>query len=255
VWDTLIFLLNGVIFVLIGLQLPTITQGLKGNYDWPTLLGWAAATCGVAILVRVVYVFLLAYLPRMIPAVGRRDPMPPWKNIAVVSWCGMRGIVTLAAAMALPIEFPYRGEIIFLAFACILATLVFQGLSLAPIIRLFGLADDGVLKKEELEARREAVHAALARLEVMSFEASIPPDVIHRVREEYSERLTIMQRSTDGVDGRVENCPVYLLNRTKLEALVAERRMITLLRDQNIIGDEALRRLIVEIDMEEAKLR
>lgn len=258
VWSTIVFLMNGLVFVLIGLQLPTIVTELShipvGRLAW-----WSSIIAGVTILVRLAWVFLLSWLPARVRAAvrGAGRPAMPAGELFIIGWAGMRGIVTLAAAMALPLDFPYRNEIVFLSFALILATLVLQGLSLTPIIRALGLGDDGSTAKEEREARWEATHAALARLQVIGFSEQIPPEVLRRVRESYDERLTALSRVHDrdhaGEKGDAQ-CPIETLRRVHREALEAERRMITFLRDQNVIGDEVLRDVLGEIDMEEAKL-
>lgn len=256
VWETLVFLLNGLVFVLIGLQLPEVIGYLKiQQRNWPTLLTWAAIVSGVTIAVRLVWIYPMAYLPRkLIPAIGRRDPMPSAGTLLVIGWAGMRGIVTLAAAMALPETFPFRNEIIFLSFCVILATLVLQGLTLPGLIRLLGIGADDSTIKEEREARLEATHAALARLETISFTEEFPPEVSRRIRESYNERLTALNRTRQLNGEDVDSCPMETLRRVHQEVLIAERRMVTFLRDQNVIGDEVLRRLMEEIDLEEAKL-
>lgn len=256
VWGALTFLLNGLIFVLIGLQLPEITRGLAGLRPL-TLAGWSAAIAGVCIVLRVIWVFLMAWIPRkVVPGLAQRDPMPPPGMLLVIGWAGMRGIVTLAAAMALPHNFPYRYEIIFLSFALIMATLVLQGLSLPALIRFTGLGDDGTAIREERQARLEATHAALARLEVISFAEELPPEVSRRVRESYDERLMVLSRTQElSRQGEQQTpCPIDTLRRVHREVLIAERRMVTFLRDHNVIGDEVMRRLMNEIDLEEAKL-
>lgn len=257
VWSTIVFLMNGLVFVLIGLQLPTIATELS-HIPVGRLAFWSSVVASVTILVRLAWVYLLSWLPGRIRAALRREqPDMTAGELFIIGWAGMRGIVTLAAAMALPLNFPYRNEIVFLSFALILATLVLQGLSLTPIIRGLGLGDDGSAAREEREARWEATHAALARLEVLGFSEQIPPEVLRRVRESYDERLAALSRAHDrdhaGEKGDAA-CPIDLYRRVHREALEAERRMITFLRDQNVIGDEALRAVIAEIDMEEAKL-
>jgi monovalent cation/hydrogen antiporter len=257
VWGTLVFLLNGLIFVLIGLQLPAIAAELSHIRVGPLML-WSAAISIVTIVLRIAWVYAMAWLPRAIfPSIRKNDPMPEGRVLFVIGWAGMRGIVTLAAAMALPNDFPFRSYVIFVSFAVIVATLVLQGLSLPPIIKLLGLGDDGSALREEREARWEATHAALARLQAMTFSEQLPAEVLHRVRESYDERLNALSRHHAIVHGGEpvdHNCPIETLRRVHMETLEAERRMVTFLRDQNVIGDEVLRRIVGEIDLEEAKL-
>src|SRR5262249_12702090 len=171
VWDLLVFVLNGVIFVLIGLQLRAIRDA--GLIESPAqLLVFGAAISLVAILIRLLWVPLATLMPRLLsPALRRRDPMPPWSTVFVVAWTGMRGIVSLAAALALPLTtargepLPSRDSIIVITFEVILATLVVQGLTLSPLIRRLRLASDYTLELEEAHPRQEAGRAALARPE------------------------------------------------------------------------------------------
>jgi CPA1 family monovalent cation:H+ antiporter len=147
VWEMMEFLLNGVIFILIGFQLPLVLEGLGGTVSLSRLILGAAVISGVVIVTRIAWVFPGAYLPRWIDRafLGRRDPYPPWQSVAVVGWTGMRGVVSLAAAMAVPTEmasgkeFPHRDLILFLTFGVIFATLVGQGLTLPLLIRALGV--------------------------------------------------------------------------------------------------------------------
>jgi CPA1 family monovalent cation:H+ antiporter len=278
VWDSLVFILNGLIFILIGLQLDTIVRGglgptrtghpvstvptgLEGGdvaVGFKHLLVGALVISVVAIVGRVIWVFPMAYLPRLIPAVRRRDPKPEWKSVAIVSWAGMRGIVTLAAAYALDedvVSDRPKQVILFISFVVVLITLVVQGFTLAPLIRFLGIRGDYQQdQREEVEARLDAAHAAVSRLTVLSFDDSISPDVINRVRAEYDERIARLGgKPKDQINTELLR-PDEQLNRIRREALIAERKMITFMRDQNIVGDEVLRRILVEIDLEEAKL-
>lgn len=255
VWENLVFLLNGVIFILIGLQLYDVVGAIADN-SLPKLAWYATAVCATAILMRVAYVFPAAYLPRLIPAIRRADPVPPWQNVAVISWAGMRGIVTLAAALALSDELPQKNMILFLSFSVILATLVFQGLTLAPLIRLLGIKhDEEHERREENQARLDAAHAAISRLTVLPLEDdSLDLSCVERVRVEYADRIIFLGGDPDNPATAPAPENEQKLRNIRLQALIAERKMITFMRDQNILGDEVLRRILVEIDLEEAKL-
>jgi CPA1 family monovalent cation:H+ antiporter len=180
VWDLLIFILNGVIFILIGLQLGALRDSVPAGQFVPVLVAgaWVSAT---AILVRFLWVPLAALIPRWLSGTLReRDPMPPWSGLFLISWTGMRGIVTLAAALALPLTtgsgapFPFRSEIILISFTVILVTLVLQGLSLPPIIRWLRLEEEHELEGEERLARQHAATAALSRLDQVVTEGGQP---------------------------------------------------------------------------------
>lgn len=263
VWDSLVFLLNGMIFILIGVQLfDVVTAGIIAMSLQELILG-SLAVCAACILIRVAWVFPAIHLPQWFSP--KTATKVGWKETTIVSWAGMRGIVTLAAALAVPhysdaatkTPFPNREVMIFVAFAVILVTLVFQGITLGPLIKLMGVKPDTGQEegKEETQARLDAAHAAVSRLTVLSFDESINPEVINRVRAEYDERIAKLGGSpTDelgtGLLGQEE-----ALKTVRLEALRAERKMITFMRDQNILGDEILRRILEEIDLEEAKLQ
>jgi CPA1 family monovalent cation:H+ antiporter len=255
VWENLVFLLNGVIFILIGLQLYDIVLAI-GRTTLSELLWEAGLISATAIVVRVLYTFPAAYLPRLIPAVRRAEPQsPPWQNVAIISWAGMRGIVTLAAALALSDALPQKNVILFLSFGVILATLVFQGLTLPPLIKLLGVKQDHEQElKEEVQARLDAAHAAVSRLAVLGLEDQIDPEAIDRVRAEYDLRIISLGGNPFDPHDQTPARAAKAVQHVRHEALIAERKMITFMRDQNILGDEVLRRILVEIDLEEAKL-
>lgn len=146
VWDWIDFLLNSLIFILIGFQMPQILDGLRSDYDLEKLVGYAMVISLVVIVVRFLWVYPAAYIPRMLfPHIRRREPHPPWQAIFITGWTGLRGVVSLAAAMAIPAklpdgsDFPYRDLILFLTFWVIFVTLVGQGLTLPWIIKWLGV--------------------------------------------------------------------------------------------------------------------
>jgi monovalent cation/hydrogen antiporter len=262
VWEMIEFLLNGFVFILIGLQLPTVVRALAGHSKLQ-LVGYAAAVSLAVILVRLLWIFPAAYLPRrLFPSLRRRDPYPDWRHVALIGWTGMRGVVSLAAALALPLTtrsgapFPGRDLILFLTFAVILATLVLQGLSLPPLIRWLGIEDDRAVEKEESEARLQANEAALARLDELARSESIKPDALHRLRAEYLERVEVLSeecaRESGGSPNRLFSSDYERLAR---EALQVERATLLRLRNQRIINDEVLRRIQRDVDLAEARLR
>jgi Na+/H+ antiporter len=255
VWEMVVFLLNGIIFVLIGLQLPEVTGGL-GGYSSRELC-WLALRVSVAVIVvRIVWVFVAAYVPRWVSRKLRtRDPYPGWRNVAVVAWTGMRGVDSLAAAMAVPLMvqdgslFPGRNLILFLTFTVIFATLVLQGLTLPSIIRLLKVVDDGVTDREERMARIKANQAALAHLD--ESRGRVDPKVAERLQVEYEDRLRQLEvgdaSNVGGQSGRSE------YRRLLQEALEVERRVILQLRNERAINDEVLRRIQHDIDLAEAR--
>jgi monovalent cation/hydrogen antiporter len=263
VWKTVVFLINGMVFMMIGFQLPHVLPMVELE-SWGELAKQVAAVCGAAILVRIAWVYPATYLPRLLsPELRKRDPYPDWRYVAIVSWAGMRGVVSLAAAMALPIElgegrpFTNRPIIVFIAFCVILATLVFQGLTLRPLIRWLGVAtDDSDLEREENHARTQAAQAALARIESLSEEENVPESVASRLRAEYKERLEhLNDRDAEILGWSDKRILLVAIRRLRRAALTAERNELIKLLHQEEIGDEVLHRIQYELDLEESRMR
>jgi Na+/H+ antiporter len=255
VWDVFVFLLNGVLFILIGLQLASLRPTV-GPGEIKPLLVQAAVVSAVAIGVRMVWVPFAIGLPRLLSAaLRRRDPILEWTRVFLMGWIGMRGIVSLAAALALPfatatgMPFPFREDIILLTFSVILVTLVLQGLTLAPLLRRLGLRDDSALADEEFRARDAAVEAALARLEELADEPWARPAHLEQLRARYAQRRAHASAlgSSDGA-GTIEDVGAF--RRLRHEAIMAERRRVISLRDRGEISDEILHRIEHELDVE-----
>lgn len=261
VWDLLVFLLNGVIFILIGLQLGILRDSIPAG-GFGSLLWIGALVSLAAIVVRLVWVPVSAYVPRRLSASLRaRDPLPPWRNIFVVAWTGMRGIVTLAAALALPLTtatgtpFPFRAEMILITFMVILSTLVLQGLSLTPLIRALRLKADHTLEHEESSAREHAATAALARLDELAQEAWPLAEQVERLRVHYARRVQRFAKAKAGATD--EDCTpeaVEAFRRLRHETLTAERLAVIGLRDEGVISDDVLHRIEHELDVEALRL-
>jgi len=259
VWDLLVFVLNGVIFVLIGLQLGAIREtGLPGNLG---ALVWRGAMISLtAIGVRLVWVPLAVVVPRLVsPTLRQRDPIPPWPYVLLLAWIGMRGIVSLAAALALPVTtasgapFPFRDEIILLTFAVILSTLVLQGLSLTPLIRALNLDEDRTLDLEEASAREEAARAALAHLDHLATASWPRREHVERLRAIYTQRIRRASPIDVGDSAEAARAQAAY-RRLRHETLTAERRALIALRDQGAISDEILHRLEQELDVEATRI-
>lgn len=260
VWETLVFLLNGLVFILIGLQLPAVVENLRG-YAWPTLIGYAAAVGLTAILVRIAWVFPAAYLPRLLPWVRAAEPPLNPRAVFLVSWVGLRGIVSLAAALALPAQaypggppFPFRDLILFITFGVILVTLVGQGLTLPLVIRALGLRGDDVEEREEELARLEMTNAALSRLQVLAITNEDAADVIDQVRKPYETRLQYYGPRRRGIVVDDGDVVCRTTDEVMRVAIAAEREMLVRLRDEGKIGDDVLRKVQQELDLQEARL-
>jgi Na+/H+ antiporter len=258
-WELITFLLNGLIFILIGLQLGSVVEGLD-EYTPGQLVFWALLVSLTVILVRIVWVFPATYVPRWVSRrIRERDPSPPWRNVAIIAWTGMRGVISLAAALALPFQtasgapFPGRDLIIFLTFCVILATLVVQGLSLPALIRALGLEDDHIGDKEETHGRIQVAEAALERLEELGGEDWVRDETAERVRGLYNYRRNrFASRFGGDPDGVEERSAAY--QRLMIELLGAQRQRLVWMRDAGHIGDEVMHRIERDLDLEESRL-
>ena len=254
-WEMMVFLLNGLVFVLIGLQLPRILHTLSGR-SLKQLIWQGALISFAAIFIRIAWVFASTNLLRLVTVTpGQR---PPWQGTAIVAWTGMRGVVSLAAALGVPLTlsngdpFPGRDYILFVTFCVILATLVLQGLTLPTLIHRLGVVDDGLANIEERTARLKANEAALAYLG--EIDHKFTPDLVERLRAEYDDRIRQLEVSAN-VEETSENAmvaPSY--QRLQQEALDVERKTIIQLRDEFVINDEVLRRIQADLDHAEARL-
>src|SRR3954452_12010218 len=259
-WDILDFLINATLFVLVGLQLRTVVDGLDG-ISASTLAGYALAVSAIVIGTRLVWSYTMPYLIRLLDRrpsqrarrVGARPRM-------VIAWSGMRGAVSLAAALAIPLEtdagtpFPQRDLIIFLTFSVIFATLVVQGLTLGPLIRMLGIEDDGADEKEELRAWLGASRAALERLDVLAGEDWTRNETVERMRAlyEYRSRRFGAQAGKVDDDGYEDRALAY--QQTVQLVLAAQREALVVLRDDGEISNEVMNRVVREFDLEESRL-
>ncbi len=258
VWKAADTVLEAFVFALIGLQLPAVVREVG---DVGSLLVAAIAVIVTAVLARVVWVLPATYQPRVLfSRLGERDPAPPWQIPAVISWSGMRGVVTLAAAASIPrvtdsgAPFPGRSEIIFLAFCVTVATLLLHGLTLPWVIRRLGV--EGRESHQDALAEAEAIHAAtqaaLERLDNASDGA--PESVITRLRKVAEHRGHTVWERLGRPETELGEAPSVIYRRLRLEMLAAERKTLVGLRDTGRINDEVLTRTLHELDLEEAML-
>jgi Na+/H+ antiporter len=258
VWEILTFLLNAVLFLLVGMQLPNIIEDLSGESTGELIL-WGALVSATVIVVRMAWGFTVTYLLRAIDrrAVQRARRVGPRERI-VVGWAGMRGAVALAAALAVPLRtdsgapFPERDLIIFLAFVVILVTLVGQGLTLGPLIKRLGVVDDGEEEREEIAARVRVAEAALARLEELEGEDWVRDETLGRVRGLYDYRRRRFTARTDGDERYEERSDAFM--RLMHEIFDAQREELVAMRNALDISDEVRRRIERDLDLEESRL-
>ncbi len=259
-WRMVVYLLNGVIFIFIGLQLPRAVGGMRYE-SWSDLVFYAGIISGTVIALRLVLMFPIAYLPRwLFPQLRARDPYPSWRSIMVVGWSGMRGVISMAAALALPLAtaggapFPARDAIIFLSFSVILVTLVLQGLSLPLLIRFLGVEESGDAQREEKLARVTANRAALSYLDDYQNSHFDHGEQLSRLQAEYRERLDQLESREAPAEEGAADPLASPYHRYAGEALQAERRALIKLRDQRRINDETLRTVQRDIDLADARI-
>ncbi len=258
VWAIVEFLLNGLVFILIGLQLPEVLRRIRehSEYSIGELTGYALVIGVAVILIRILWVFPATYLPRLVlKKICAKDPDPDWRHTTIIAWTGMRGVVSLAAALALKETFPGRDLILFLTFMVILATLVVQGLSLPALIRWLGIKDDGSTEREERDARLQANRAALARLYEVAEHDPAKADALQRLRIEYEDHILQLEGDQLKSAGRALRRFSSEYERLSHEALQTERQTIIQLRNREIINDEVLRRIQRDIDLAEIRLQ
>ncbi len=251
VWEFVEFVLNSLVFILIGLQLNAILGRLDAYGAWH-VTGLALALSVALIASRFVWVFPATWIPRLIPAVRRRDPMPPWSHVTIISWAGMRGVVSLAAALALPTGFPERDLIVFLAFCAILATLVVQGTTLEWLIRRLGAEEKRrpSMGVEEAAARTLVAHAALREMERRA-EDVLSGAIAQDLLPEYRDRVRLL----DGINQGAIAAERAARLEHRLHALRAGRARLLRHRDEDGVEEGLLTRLVEELDLEELRLR
>ena len=259
-WRMIDFLLNSLLFILLGLQLRSILDRLAGH-PWTALVTEAALLSVCVILARIAWVVPANCLPRLLARRGRaRDASLPWQQTVVIAWTGIRGGISLAAALAIPLTtgggtaFPQRDMLIFLTFAVILSTLVVQGLSLPALIRRLGMKEDDLAGREEADARLQASRAGLARLNQMAEAEDLPEEIVSDLREHITNRTQRFEARTRGDANEDYEARAATYRRLRHEIVNAERKTVVSLRDASAISDAVMRRLQRALDLEEQRL-
>jgi CPA1 family monovalent cation:H+ antiporter len=260
VWEVTVFFLNSFLFVLIGLQLPAIIHGLTGRSTGEVAL-YAVAVSAAVIVTRIVCVPFVAWVPRyLFRRIRERDPYPAWQQVALVAWSGMRGAVSLAAALALPLTtdagqpFPQRDLIVFLTFAVIFSTLLLQGLTLPVLMRWLDVHDDQEVRTES-KARLRAAKAALQRIEELREQDQLRDETADRMRGMYEYRTRRFRARFDGGgDGEDYEARSEAYQLALREVLQAQRDTIIELRDAGAISSETMHRIERDIDLEDSRL-
>ncbi|PWU01137.1 MAG: Na+/H+ antiporter [Bacteroidetes bacterium] len=263
-WETLVYLLNGLVFILIGLQLPHIVNGLEG-YSLGQATMYAAIISLVSVVIRIVWVYPGAYLPIYLSKrIRRKERVPPWRNVLLVAWSGMRGVVSLASALAIPLTlssgeaFPHRNLILYITFVVILVTLVLQGLGLKPLIRLLKIKDDSKddQKVQGIELRVRLAEAVLNYLDTNYGEEIQKQETFKRVRDRYERMIDIAKRNLDSdqaTEATLNFLPKY--RKMLVELVHLRRRELNLMSHNGEFSEELIRERLLELDLEEARLK
>jgi CPA1 family monovalent cation:H+ antiporter len=262
-WQTLVFLLNGMVFILIGLQLPQVIKGLDG-YSMSRVISYAVVISLATIFIRILWVFPGAYVPRLYSKrIRRKERRPPWKNVFLVAWSGMRGVVSLAGALAIPLTlsngkaFPHRDLILFITFIVILFTLVLQGLSLPWLIRILHIekpSEDNE-KEQEIAIRLRLASAALSHMQNNYPDELNSVDAYGRLKERYERMIEIANKrllKEENISAASRFLPKY--RRMLIELVKVRRDELQKLRNENLYSDELLNNREWELDLEEARL-
>lgn len=262
VWDLITYLIEGVIFLLTGLQARIVAETLELG-EWETLAFAATAVVIAIIVVRFVWVYLATWLPRLFwPPLRVREPVPNWRYIFIVAFTGIRGVVSLAAALSIPLmagsePFPERGLLLLVTFAVIVATLVGQGLTLPWVIRALDLEGDGrreaeAAKKREITARLASIDAALSRLD--SLEGAVSsPDTVAALKRRHADRRAYFVAACQDLGG--EGAAIGNSALLQVQFVEAERASIADLYARGEIGDDARLRIERELDLEDSRIR
>jgi CPA1 family monovalent cation:H+ antiporter len=256
-WDWLVFVLEGLSFVLIGVQLRTVVEGIEGR-SLADLAMAALALNLVVIVVRLALVYPASWLPRLSARLRERDPFPGWGWVTVIGWAGMRGVVSLALALAIPTQvedgspFPDRNLVVFLAFSVIVVTLVGQGLTLPLVIRRLGVsADDDGSAGDGRRALARLSEVALDHLDGLDPESDgVPAELVDRLRDRYRSRLAQLDREAE--DGQPDASLAF--HDLVSDLLGAQREELRRLRERGQVTPEVARRLDHDLDVEEARL-
>ena len=260
VWNTVVFMLNGVVFILIGLQLPFILQGLSG-FKFEQIIEYGILISFVVMVIRIIWVFPAAYIPRMLyKSIRIKETDTNWQGVLVIGWAGMRGVVSLAAALALPVTikngvaFPERDLILFIAFCVILSTLVFQGLSLPILLKWLNVKAGNQEEEENKHARITIATAAIVHIEE-NIAAFVDDNVLNQLKHKYELRIDhLNKRLPKGSNAETEaNYGLFEeFTKHQKDLLKVERNMVIEMHKKGSVSEEVLRKIQAELDFEES---
>jgi CPA1 family monovalent cation:H+ antiporter len=264
-WDTLVFLLNGFVFILIGLQLTSVSQGL-GNYSVKDGIFYGLIISLLTIVIRIIWVFPGAYIPRFLfKSIRTNEPNPGWRAVFLIAWSGMRGVVSLASALAIPLtvtggyDFRDRNLILFITFVVILVTLVLQGLSLKPLIRWLKIEvnEKQSQQVQNMALRVQLAEAVLAYIDTNYQEEIQKHDTYQRVRERYDRMIEAAKKKLESDEENEDKTNDFLprYRQMLLELVDVRRKELSRFRHNKEYNEELIRDREWELDLEEARLR
>jgi Na+/H+ antiporter len=257
VWQTVIFLLNGLIFILIGLQLPLILKDIR-EFSFSQLIWYGSLISLATIIARILWVFPGAFVPRWLSKkIRKNEPETTVKSVSIVAWSGMRGIVSLAAALALPLvvqentPFPNRDLIIFLTFSVIFSTLVIQGLTLPKLISWFKIKAGDHELEEERKARLKLAYEVIEHIEE-NYSFNVDENVLNQLKTKYEIRIQRIRKDASNKNLTIELIDQF--HQIRSELIKKERTVIQRMNKSGEIGDEIMRKIERELDLEESRI-
>lgn len=263
VWTTMIFVMNALVFILIGLELPEIIAGL-GEYSIADGIKYGLIISVIVIVLRYLWVFPIAYIPRWLSSSARKDPSPGWKGPLIISWAGMRGVVSLATALSIPLmmneseAFPHRNLIIFITFVVIFITLVFQGLTLPYIIKLINLKEiDNIADEED---QRANIQLRLGKVALKHINEKYSSHIDHNELIKFYKENLQNEVNTTGEKLNSLECShtneagIKLYQQMLLEIYEHQRKELFLLKKDHYYSDEEIRHAEFQLDFEELKI-
>lgn len=259
-WQTMIFGLNCLAFTLIGIELPTVVNNLE-PYSISSLIMYSLIIVFAILLIRLIWVFAVAYFSRkLVPKIAIKDPMPSWQMLFIISWASMRGIISLAAVLAIPLYtlngdlFPQRNVIIFITYCVIVATLLIPSTTLPILVNTFNLTEDANEKlREEALARLRSIEAVMEKLEEIANRENVPENILNEFRNHFQRRLNIIKTQLSEFPFSTLNDDYSALRRLTLGIIALEREILAKLRKSGEIHNEIFHRLSDELDIEELR--
>jgi Na+/H+ antiporter len=246
-WNELIFLLHALVFFAIGLELRAVLHGVRGHGVGQLAL-WTAAVVAATIALRIAWVFLAVWVPERR---RRGDGAASWRECAVKAWAGMRGVVSVAAALAIPLRFPDRALVVFLAYGTVVVTLIVQGGTLPAVARALGVERDGG-DIEEARARAEAARAALERAEALAAQA--PQECVEHLRHRYEERLRLHSARAEGAPDDALEQAIEACAWLRHELIEAEHEALVRLRERGAVSEDIYQRIQQDLDLAHGRL-